>query len=255
MKKVIGLSLIFLIVICTMTTVYANTTGKVNLITAKNEYNKGDKIVVEVKLSDLKTTNGIIAFGATLKYDKNSLEYKKMEGKNGWVTPSYYSETGIFATDNADYVKKDGTVIEITFEVKNNSVKNIPIELTNIEVGDGSDKNGLFTMPDAKTTLKIKGGTTNTKPGTGDNNTGSTTNPSKDKSPTTTVTPDNKQDTDKKQTTSKLPVGDSIVSDKKLPQTGNNNFIILTLLGIAIISAIAFFVKIKILNKKVDNIK
>ena len=72
MKKIIvGLSLILLILVSVMGTVYA-ADPNVSLKTSKNEYAKKEEFTIDVVLSGLTTQKGVAALMATLEYDKES---------------------------------------------------------------------------------------------------------------------------------------------------------------------------------------
>ena len=127
MKKIVIMSLILIMIICVMNNVYAAINCSVNMQTAKTEFRQDEELVVDVRLSNIQSERGIIAFGATLEYDKNSLTIVKMEGKNGWATPSYNEAEGKLVMERNGLTTKDETMFQIIFKVKEQNNKNISI--------------------------------------------------------------------------------------------------------------------------------
>lgn len=164
MKKVIvfSLSLIFGIMFL-ITNVYAASSYKVSLNTAKNEFDKNEEVVVNVAISNIQVEKGFIAVGATLEYDKDSLEFVKTSGGDNWSNPSYNENNGKLATDRNDLSKNDETMFSITFKVKEGSKANPTITLKNIEASGGSDTGDVKT-DDVTKTITVKGVTTNPNP-------------------------------------------------------------------------------------------
>jgi len=79
MKKVIRISLILLMAICISGNVYAALKCNIDMKIEESEYNKGDTFTVHVNISNIESERGVISFGGTLKYDKDSLKLEKME--------------------------------------------------------------------------------------------------------------------------------------------------------------------------------
>lgn len=145
MKKLAKLTLMLLIVIyiiCTMGNVYAQLNCNLEIETSEITFYKNDEFSVDINLSNIQTEQGVISLGATLEYDNESLEIVKIEGKNGWETPtdgtSYNSKNGKIAITRSGFCKDDETVFTITFKVKEESKKNLIIILRNITVADGT---------------------------------------------------------------------------------------------------------------------
>lgn len=231
MRKIVKLSLILLMIMCITGSVYAALTCTVSIQTAKTELNKGEEFVVDVNLSNLPVDKGIIALGATLEYDKDSLTLVKMEGKNGWSTPSYNEANGKIVMDRNGFATSDETMFQITFKVKDQvSGANQSITLKDISVADGDEESTVAT---ATKSITIKEETP-VNPGGNTNNNGNTN------SNTNTNTGANNSNGTK----------DNSVTNGKLPQTGEDNIIPVLLVGLVIL-AIVLYTRSKMIDKKI----
>jgi LPXTG-motif cell wall-anchored protein len=267
MKKIVKLSLVLLVAIIMVgSTAYAALECNVSINTTKTEYSKNEEFVVNVDLSSIQSERGVIAFGATLDYDKDSLTLVKMEGKNGWSNPSYNESNGKMVMDRSNVTNNDETVLAITFKVNENTKQNITITLKDISVSDGTTPIKQISSINKNITIKEE----TTTPDSGSNsdvntdnnqntNNNQTTGTTENTNTTTTITTntntntsDNKNqisnnntnstNTNKNTTTNTTTTTittDSSVSTEKLPQTGTNNTIIVLL--IIAVSAVAFF--------------
>ena len=212
-----------------MGTVNAAFTCKVSMQMEKTEFKKGDEFTVDIKMSDIQSERGVISLGATLEYDKDSLTLVKMEGQNGWESPSvgssYNEANGKIAITRNGLGKNDETIFKITFKVKEETKKNLLITLRNISLADGTSP---LSVKQVYKNITIQEGTDNPVP-----------NP----------TPDDNDN--------QLPVipdtnntNNDIAPDEKLPQTGVSN----TLVGVGLATTIAIaggcFIKLHNLNKK-----
>lgn len=247
MKKIV--SLILLMIICVTTSVYAATSCNANLQIAKSEYNRGDEITVDVNVVNLQSDRGIISFGATLDFDTSVLTFVKMEGKNGWSTPSYNKDSGILVSDGNALMKNDGTIFTITFKVNENASKSATtIALKDITVGDGGNS-GATKVNGTSKNVNIKnavsGGNTTT-PDT-DNN---TTNSGSNNSNTGSGSSSNKNTTSSGSKTNK--VNTSTSTTGRLPKAGRTGLILVVFIVVLAGLATFFYVKMKIVNKKTD---
>lgn len=261
MKKLVSLILMLLTVVCVMGSVYAAPNCNVSITTGKTEYRKNDEIVAEVNISNIQSEKGIIAFGATLEYDKDSLTISKIEGQNGWSNPSINDANGKFVMDRSSRVKNNETLLKITFKVKETSKKNLAITIKDVSIGDG-------TVP-----AKINGAVRNitikensaTTPGEDGKNPSTPTNPTTpegdNKTPTTPTTPgtNNKTPTNsgtnsKNQTTStnKGTSNKNIATSKILPKAGTSSIISVIAIAVLVIVSIISYMKIKKINKSND---
>lgn len=132
---------------------YANTTGKIEIITDKTEYYNGNEVVVEVNLLDFEKNSGIICAGGVLEYDKDYLEFVKIEGSGEWEKPEFNELNGKWVTDRSEPMNSAETIFRVTFKVKLNDNQKTEIKLTNVEVSEGK---GKITLNDASKELTIK---------------------------------------------------------------------------------------------------
>lgn len=253
MKKIGKISLILLMILCMMTSVYA-VSCSMSLQTAKNEFNKNDEVVVDVAISSIETPEGIIGLKATLEYNKNSLSYVGMTGENGWSTPSYNEANGILVMDRNALVNSPETILKITFKVKDQSAtQNATITLKDITVS-GGESTGDISVPEMTKTITI------TKPDNSQNNNttnNNTTNNNVTNNITNNSNHNSNQTTNKNTNTTENPsiVANTTNSNQNnsmttgiLPKAGVTNIILIVLAG-ALILAIIFYVKIKTIDK------
>lgn len=218
MKKILYLSLILLITMGIMSNVYAAPACNMSAKTSKDVFDKEEVFTIDFVVSDIQSERGIIAIGATLEYDKDSLTLVKMEGQNDWETPvngiSYNEANGEMAINKGGLGKSDETFLRITFKVNKESKQNPTISLSNIKVGDGTTPATVNTV---NKTITVNGGITS--------------NPS--------------QNTNKTPSTS----GDNSVKNEKLPQTGINNTVLEICIGLVALVTLMSYIRIKTLNK------
>ena len=244
MKRISLIGILIILMIATIaTSVYAATTGKINMTTQKSEYEKGEEVVVDIKISELKSDKGIITLGATLEYDKNSLEFVKINGADNWSNPSYNEANGKCITDRSEITKTDESVAKVTFKVKSTAASTTNVKLNGVEVSGGD---GVFKLGEATSTIKVKNGTSTENPGTNSNTTTNNikNNTSTDKTSNTTVTNKTNSTTNTKNTTTNQ-VKKQNVTPGKLPKAGIGSQIVIGILVIAIIVATIFLIKYK----------
>lgn len=240
MKKIV--SLILLMIICITTTVYATTNCKASLQTAKSEYSKGDEFTVDVNITDLKSDRGIISFGATLDYDTSCLTFVKMEGKNGWSTPSYNKDSKILVSDGSSLMKNDGTIFTITFKVNEAASKSSAvISLKDVSVGDGGNS-GATKVNETTKNINIKNTTSDentTKPSTNNNITNSDNS---------SISSPNKNSTFSGNKTNIINTNDS--KSGRLPKAGRTDIMLVAFILVLVGVATFFYIKIRIVNNK-----
>lgn len=263
MKKIVKLSLVLLMAICIMGNVYAATSCNVSVQTAKSEYSKNEQFTVDVNIANIQSDRGIISLGATLEYDKNSLTLVKMEGKNGWETPSsgtsYNEANGKIAITRNGLGKNNETVFTITFKVKEQSKQNLSITLKDITVADGIQPVKIATT---YKNITIKEGTTNSgsQSGTDDPNKNqtTTTNPGTStgtNANTTTGTSTNKgtnsstSSTATNKSTSTKSSNKNAVKSGSLPKAGDASMLLIIPIVLIAVVATIFFIRMKMLNK------
>lgn len=257
MKKIWKTSLILFSVICMTVSVYAASCS-MGLKTTKNEFSKNDEVVVDVVVDSISDAGeGIIGLKATLEYDKNSLTYEKMEGQNGWETPSYNEENGTFVMLRNDLVNTPETILKMKFKVKDQDTKNATVTLKDITVSGGIDT-GDISVSNINKTITIKDATVTPKPdtNTSTNNTNTNTN-------NTTINTNSIVSTNatKNTSASENKMGNKVVDINNsattntmksgiLPKTGSTNIMLVVVAGL-IVLAITFFIKIKTLGKNI----
>lgn len=238
MKKVVKLNLILLmmisIIFCTLNIAYAKTSSNV-AIASTSEVEKGEEFEVKFNLSNLKSDKGINALIGTLKYDKDSLTLIKMEGQNGWASPSYNEENGKFVTEISEYVTKDGTFMKVTFKVKEGSKKNINISLEEISVANEDEE---IEVSFKSKSITLKGSAevpdTNTNTSTNQN-----TNTNTSSNNNTNLRPVNSN-------TSKI----NSIKNGTLPNTGKTNITPIIVIAICIVLVATLIIRLKATQNK-----
>lgn len=244
MKKTLVFSLIVMITICIMGSVYAALSCNIGIQSNKTEVKKGEQFTININVSNIQSERGIISMGGTLEYDKDSLELIDMEGKNGWEKPTsgstYNPANGKIAITRSGLGKNAETIFSVTFKVKENSKQNLIVGMKDISVADGTQP---VKIAQAYQNITVTGGTSNPVPNP-------TPNPG-DQTPN----PDNKPNTPSSNSTlggntTSNKNNKNITNSKSLPKAGNNTMFLGMLITVVGIGAIVFFIKMKILNKK-----
>lgn len=193
-----------------------------------------------------------------------------MEGQNKWARPSYNENNGKFATDRDDYGTSDEVIFKITFKVKDQSKENLTITINEVAGSNGKDE---VKLNDIKTGITVKNGTltpdepkpdepkpntntntdnNNTTNNTVNNNKNNTTN--NDNSNKNTVNKSNNiiantNNVNAKNNTNTNTNSSDNVKGGIFPKTGSNPIIFGTI-GILIIIAGSFYIRIRILDSK-----
>ncbi len=136
MKKIVIFSTIMLIMMSLITNVYAESSCTVISSINNSEVKKNDEVIVTFAISKIEDDIGIFMLGATLNYDKNALELKKIEPLGGWSGLLYNDTNGSFVIDR-DYTKQPGNIIKATFKAIGETEKNTSISLSNICASNG----------------------------------------------------------------------------------------------------------------------
>lgn len=161
MKKVLKLTSIVLMIVILAgmiisTNAYAVEGCDIELKSTKTQVQKQEEFEVNVNIANINSERGIISLSGVIEYDKTSLTLVKMEGKNGWETPtkdvSYNESNGKFVIVRNAVNKNNETVFTMTFKVNDAAAENINIKLTDINVADG-DK--LFGIDKAETNVTL----------------------------------------------------------------------------------------------------
>lgn len=122
---------------------YAKCSCNVDLAISETKVNRKDNFTIDINVSDIESEMGIMAFGATIDYDRNSLYIEKIEGLNNWETPvigsSYNDENGKIAITKNGFGKENETIIRVTFSVKEESKKDLAVTVRDISISDGTE--------------------------------------------------------------------------------------------------------------------
>lgn len=235
MNKVIKIVLILLIALSVAGVTYGATTCKITLQTEKTELSKNEEFVLNVNIANLQSDRGIITFTGTLDFDKESLEIVNMEGVNGWKTPGeteYNPSNGKLVLDRSGFATKDETMLKIKFKVKETSRGNLTVILKDITVADGVAPIKVTTVDKGFTIID------------GNNEIDPPTKPTEPEKPTTNPSED------KNDSKNELKITSNVSKDKKLPQTGEHDYIVLVGISGLILLAAGFFIKVQIINKR-----
>lgn len=245
MKKISLISLFIVLVVTLFTVVsYADTTGKMEITADKAEYNKDNEVVVEVKISELESDTGIIGLGGTIEYDKNTLDFVKIEGNGEWSKPTFNEVNGKWITDRSDLTKEKESVFKATFKVKEDVDKDVEIKVSNVETSGGA---GAFNLSDASESVKIKKSTSPTPTNsitntTNNNTTGGSGNGSGSGSSGSTSTTSN--------TSISLDKNVNKTASGNLPKAGLPAPIVVVLMIGAIAVAFVFYIKFEKVSRK-----
>lgn len=245
MKKVIGMGIILLMAICITGNVYAAFKCNIDMKIEKSEYNKGDTFTVDINISNIESDRGVISFGGTLEYDKDSLKLEKIQGLNGWETPtigsSYNEANGKFIVTRSGLGKNDETIFKLTFTVKKESKENATITLKDMTLADGT---APAKVNEVTKNITIKGETQNPNPQPGDDNTNNDSKPGDSSNSDNNSKPGNNSNTN-----NNISKGDNTTVNQKIPQTGDKYLIAPILTGIILIIAIVLLIKIRMINE------
>lgn len=143
MNKVKKISIVFMIImliICMFTSkTYATLNCNVNLSASKNKVTYKEQFSVCVAISNLQTTRGIIAIGAVVSYDTDSLTLVSIKGKNNWSDPLHNPSNGKIMSFKNELSTKNENVFELTFKVneKGKAKNSAWIKISDFEISDG----------------------------------------------------------------------------------------------------------------------
>ena len=142
-KKISIVLMIIMLIVCILTNkTYAELNCNVNLSTSKDKVTYNETFSVYVKISNLQTTKGIIAIGASLSYDTNSLTLVDIEGENKWSDPFYNSSNGKITSFKNKLSTSNENILKITFKVneKGKATNSAWIKISNFEISDGDEE-------------------------------------------------------------------------------------------------------------------
>lgn len=177
MKQLKKISVVFMMMLLLagifVNKTYAKIDCNVNLSTSKKEVNNGEKFSVSVKVTNLQSSKGIIAIGAILGYDKNSLTLLEIEGQNKWSDPMHNDSTGRLIAVKNEFATKDENVFKITFKVNAKAGKDAWVKINDFEISDGNEEKNVGGK---SITIPIKGKNAEVSPETESSTTNKTSN-------------------------------------------------------------------------------
>ena len=139
-KKISIVFVIMMLIICMFTSkTNAALNCNVNLSASKNKVTYKEQFSVYVAISNLQTTKGIIAIGAVVSYDTDSLTLVSIEGQNKWSDPFHNPSNGKITSFKNELSTKNENVFKITFKVneKGKAKKSAWVKISNFEISDG----------------------------------------------------------------------------------------------------------------------
>ena len=139
-KKISIVFVIMMLIVCMFTSkTYAALNCNVNLSASKNKVTYKEQFSVYVAISNLQTTKGIIAIGAVVSYDTDSLTLVSIEGQNKWSDPFHNPSNGKITSFKNELSTKNENVFKITFKVneKGKAKKSAWVKISNFEISDG----------------------------------------------------------------------------------------------------------------------
>lgn len=232
-RKILKISILLLLILSVMSTVYAaELKCNVTIVTNKTEMPKGEEFSVDVKVSNIQSERGVISFGATLEYDKDSLELVRFEEGGKWDTPevnsSYNAENGKIAITRAGLGNSDETIFTMIFKPKEGSKENPEINLKDVMVANGIETPVRLENAITKTIKVVAASAT----------------PTPSQSPAPTTVPSTIP------TAAPTPTPNSGLNS--LPKTGEGTLGTVLIFGgaVTIAAAIFFFVEMKLIRKK-----
>lgn len=275
MKKLTTFVAILLSIAFIMTSVYATESFSITMQMEKNEFSKNEEFTVEFNLSSMQVGEGIISIGATLEYDKESLEVVSKLGQNGW-SMTYNDAEGIMLLENNALIKDNGALFKVTFKVKENSKPNLTIRLKDITAAGAGDEISVVNVEKA---IVIKSDSSNNGGNNSGDNSGSNSGDNNDDSNNDSNNNNNNSNNNENNngessnngsnnngnangnnnqntisnTDDKNQTGNTTDESKnnvvKIPQTGENDTIIFVLIGVATVLAVISFIRLKMANK------
>ncbi len=144
LKKINIVFIMIILIVCMFTNkAFATLNGNVNLTKSKDNVTYGEQFSIYVSISDLQTTKGIIAIGAILSYDTDSLTLVDIKGENNWSDPFYKESNGKLTSVKNKLSTSNESVFKIIFEVneKGKAESSAWIKINNFEISDGDEEN------------------------------------------------------------------------------------------------------------------
>lgn len=142
-KKISAVLVVIMLSAClAIDKAYAALQCSISLSTTKNKVTYEEQFSVYGAISDLDAPHGIIAIGAVISYDKESLILDSIEGQNNWTDPYYNPSNGKITMFKNELSKKNEQVFKITFKVKEKgkAKDSAWVKISNFEISDGEEE-------------------------------------------------------------------------------------------------------------------
>lgn len=227
MNKFKKLSIVFIMVIlitCIITNkTYATLNCNVNLSTPKSKVTYEEQFFVYATISNLQTTNGIIAIGSVVSYDTDSLTLVDIEGQNKWSDPFYNSSNGKITLFKNELSTKNENVFKITFKVneKGKAKSSAWIKISDFEISDGEEEKNCGESS-ININIEEQENTNTGNNNQGNNNQGNNNQGSNNQTSNNTKKPGNNQ-TAKPSTGTTRPVENSSTNETTVENINTNN--------------------------------
>ena len=253
--KIIGILLIAFLIITTNVYAASDDSYETTLSVDKAQAKAGDIITLTVGLSNISIKSGeqgIGGYSSNITFDSSVLEYVSTNGTNIWDAPFYQNKTIVATTKNGGVIDTTQSIGTITFKVKDDAkLGKTTIGLANFSAT--IDPN-LPEIPTANKSIDVTivsdGGT-----GTGGNNSGNTGNtgngseqPGSGNNGGSISANGSNKGNGVSTTTKKENIKQGV-----LPKAGSNNVITFTAIGGCTLLAIGFYVKFRVIDRKMKN--
>lgn len=142
-KKISAVLIVIMLSAClAIDKAYAALQCDISLSTTKDKVTYEEQFSVYGAISDLDAPHGIIAIGAVISYDKESLILDSIEGQNNWTDPYYNPSNGKITMFKNELSKKNEQVFRITFKVKEKgkAKDSAWVKISNFEISDGEEE-------------------------------------------------------------------------------------------------------------------
>lgn len=249
MKKTVSIIIMVMMVVAliTTTTYAATPVYAIELKADKTEVYQGEEVTVTLRVKDFQDiTNGLMGFVAQLEYDTGffeTLTQENIKGKGTWSSaPTFNPATNLLTADSGTGVKTEGDVFTVTLKVKANALvgTSTTVKVKNFEAAEGETE--LKAKEDATIAIMIKQKEEPNKPSVPDTNTiTNDVNNALNITDTNTTTNNignlivgNTTNTAKNMTNTNTQTGN------KIPQTGDQDWIFITLIATVVIGMFSY---------------
>lgn len=139
MRKLKVIILTCLVLILMMGISYGATNMyEIKMEAPKQEYLTGETIKIPIKIENIQTENGIVAFSTLLSFDENVLEEPEIIKGANWVEPNVVEHFIQSTTSTMQPIKDDQEILMLSFKIKEDAqLGSTKIALTKFESSDG----------------------------------------------------------------------------------------------------------------------